>query len=137
MGAWDVGMRSNDSALDAIYVFRERINRMPIKAKGALLLLQNVATKFGRSPDVTLCVLGVAEALLDQNVSLSLSARQYLIPWIGRAIAEIRMQHWDDPDMRTLAIGRFARRLMGERISTINENSVLFEGTRNLMKLKI
>lgn len=134
MGAWDVGMRSNDSALDAIYVFRDRINSMPQKGKGCLALLQDVAYKFRRSDDVTLCVLAVAEALMEQGVKIPSDSRVYLATWIGRALLEIKEQDWDDPDARAMAVSRFARRVMGERIPSAQDNQSLLEGIRHIMK---
>jgi len=134
MSAWDVGMRSNDNALDAIYVFRNRINRMPANGQGALLLLNDVVGQFKKSQNVTFCVLGVAESLMQQGVKLPTKAKDFLAVWIGRALLEIKSQDWDDPNARMLAIGRFARRLSGEKISTDEDNHSLFEGIQRVRK---
>lgn len=133
MGAWDVGMRSNDSALDAIYVFRDEINKMPQRGAGVLALLKEVAERFKRSNDVTLCVLAVAEALLEQGVKMTGPVKIYIGTWVGRAVMELKEQSWEDPDARLLAIGRFARRVMGEKISAEKDNRSLLEGLKQVM----
>lgn len=136
MGAWDVGMLSNDSALDAIYVFRDRIRDMPFDGKGVLQLLKDVAMRFKRSGDVTLCVLAVTESLQNQGVKIPSAAKIFLAPWVGKALLEVREQGWDSPEARIMALGRFSLRLMGERISTEPDNHSLLEGIRHIMKSK-
>jgi hypothetical protein len=134
MGAWDVGMRSNDAAADAIYLFRTRIDKMNLKGSGVLPLLRDVAVKFKRSPEVTACVLGVTQALLDLGVIIPASARQFLTSWIGRAVVEISSEGWSNPTARLLAIGRFSRNVMGEKIPTKGDNQSLMEGIQNVAR---
>ena len=115
MGAWSVGMQSNDTALDWA---AERSTKELVKAMQDLTADGEYNwLKLGN--DGTWAILGVAEALLDKRRGKLLKP---FIKEIESAIdSELKIiQNWNKSEERKDALLRFRNRLNGKKVDKID-----------------
>jgi hypothetical protein len=134
MGAWGVGMKSNDTALDYIGKYQDFDKKgLPINAKGLaivkgktslLKVLQKVLgygthAKKQLPPDAykDMGVLGLAEFFLDNGANLK-EARSCILAAIERQSKNKELQTWGqragDGGAREQALQRFRDRVNGK-----------------------
>ncbi len=107
MGAWGPGMQANDSALDAISEIEAELDGADVDA-GALL--ERTASQWSDP----LCVLGVAEALIERGHELW--DRGEVANALEEELDPGRLRSWRNPMRRCEALERFIRRVEGESV---------------------
>lgn len=120
MGAWGVGMRANDTALDAIEGYRTDLKRIVRKrdALKAAELLKEVHADCDATPDGgTLGLLGAAEYLLDAaGPEILAKAKALLEEALDRELSPDSLDCWRNEVERQQALDLFRRRLNGETV---------------------
>lgn len=109
MGAWGVGMRANDTALDAIGD-ENRIKRI-IRDKDKKAL-KKLLEKFSAQG-----ILGVVDFMLDEGVPHTFF--DTCRPIIDKAIDDEKseLDAWQDPEARRRALNLLKKRLQGKKVS--------------------
>lgn len=149
MGAWGVGMKANDTALDYIGKYRDYDKKgLPINAKGIaivkgktslLKVLQKVLgygthAKKQLAPDAyrDMAVLGLAEFFLDNGANLKESL-PLILATIGRQSEDEELKTWGqragDGGDREQALQRFRDRVTGKAVdpkAVAKDNEGLF-----------
>jgi len=108
MGAWGVGMRANDEALDAVADFT-RLRT----AKAANIRLAKIIAKSdsGDEPWLYRGSLGVAEFMLDKGFPLSQENKTGILKAIRHELSESSIERWREPEERRQALRRFKQRV--------------------------
>jgi hypothetical protein len=113
MGAWGSGLQANDTALDAIDIFEEKKRtKSEITA-----FMERIKSEWGCG--WTAGVLGLADSLLDEGVSLSdLSDCMGLLQEaISLEKQEDELDCWNDPTQRLEVLELFEGRLQGKVVN--------------------
>ena len=128
MGAWGVGMRANDTALDAILHFRKYdgggcpvLTRRGKLVKDGDVLLKALKWVYNRATKGRIAwkgaadeqVLGVAELFMERGINPG-KAREFILASIERELSKERLDQWCDPEERKGALLRFKDDVCGK-----------------------
>ncbi len=117
MGAWGVGMQSNDSALDAIE--NRTVRRVTAtRDKKALLTYLTTIKREWKGTSWTVGVLGVVEHLLDEGLPHTFfdTCRPIIDEAISIEKSEEQLASWCEPEDRRRALNLFRKRLQGKNV---------------------
>lgn len=130
MGAWGVGMRANDTALDYIGKYQDysgpkikpnKLAHAIVAGKKPILKeLESISRKEkGFTSDADMGILGVAEFFLELGADLK-PAKKFVLAAIKRELSNARLESWGEEsgggDEREMALLRFKDRLEGKPV---------------------
>ena len=106
-------MQANDSTLEALNRFKNEIKNL-MNGKGNLKkLLEAVDYKYGDENNA-MAVLGVADYLLDQGVSIK-KGKSYVLECIDAELEKKALQEWKSPQKRKQALILFRKRVLKDQ----------------------
>jgi hypothetical protein len=113
MGAWGVGMRANDTALDAL-------GDVTDEASALAALKREVAEEEDCWDSRAKSVLGVAEYMVDKKYKIPSALLKQVKACVESELEEHRLEDWVHDDERKDALERFASRLDGKKVDKID-----------------